>query len=272
MDNREVQLFKLHVLSDVVSFCEKNGIRYFLYAGTLLGAIRHKGFIPWDDDIDLAMLWDDYKKFLQLATKGLGEPYFVQNYITDKEYFCLWTQLRVNNTTSMPARDKAVNIHYGICLDIFPLISMENDEKEYSRQIKAFKLAHSLLATDYMKAKKEKARGIQRIINMTPRKIRHRIVSDIFKKYARIDETKEWLGGIDSAVLKRKYKYKDFSATKKYNFEGMDFDGPINGESVLVCNYGDNWMSPPPIEERKGHELVLGELINDIDHDYSYYR
>ena len=64
---REIQLFELQILRDIVDFCEENGIEYFLASGTLLGAIRHKGFIPWDDDIDIYMTFSNYRKFLKLC-------------------------------------------------------------------------------------------------------------------------------------------------------------------------------------------------------------
>ena len=271
MDLRELQLYKLKVFEEFAAVCEQNGIQYFLYGGTLLGAVRHNGFIPWDDDIDVALLWDDYLKLLRILQKDLGEQYFVQNIWTESKYPLLWTQLRVNNTTSMPTRLKGLHIHWGICIDIFPLISMEDDDKEYSKQLKAFRVARSMLAKDAMKARGEKAVGVQRIINLLPSKTRHLIVDMILKKHASTDGNQKWLGGLDSAELKRKYKYEDFKSTKEYIFEDKSFLGPANADSVLTCNYGTGYMTPVPPSKQGGHDIELGTIINDLEHNYTEY-
>ncbi len=271
MDIRELQLFKLNVLKDIAEVCERNQIQYYLYGGTLLGAIRHKGFIPWDDDIDIAMLWDDYCRFLKIAQKELGKKYFVQNYKTDKGYYCLWTTIRVNNTTSLLVGVKKLDIHWGICIDVFPLISMMENEKKYKKQLNAFKIARSFLVSDYMKAIDEQPYGMQKIINHIPRAIRHIVVTAILRKHASLNKEMEWLGGLDSAELKRKYLLNDFLQRKAYKFEDALFFGPVNADSVLICNYGRNWSTPPPREERGGHDLVQGEIINDLIHDYHEY-
>ena len=75
MDVRDVQLFKLEILKDVIKVCEKHNLTYYLYGGTLLGCIRHNGFIPWDDDIDIALKWNDYKKLLKKNTLVYGHKY-----------------------------------------------------------------------------------------------------------------------------------------------------------------------------------------------------
>ena len=271
MNIREIQLYKLSLMKRISKICESKGLPYHLYGGTLLGAVRHQGFIPWDDDIDIALLWDDYKNLLDILQEELEDQYFVQNLWTEKNFPCLWTQLRVNNTTSMPIDSKKLDIHWGICIDIFPLISMSDDEIKYKKQLRAFQLAKSFLATDLMRAKGEKAHGLQKIINVLPNRIRHKIVDRIIEKHAYVDGSQTWLGGLDSAELKRKYKYEDFKETRKYTFEDEQFDGPINGESVLVCNYGPDYMTPPPPEKRGGHDLELGEIINDLEHDYKEY-
>lgn len=127
---REIQLFELQMLKDVVKVCDDNNITYILSSGTLLGAVRHGGFIPWDDDIDIYMPLSDYKKFLKIAQRELGEKYFVQNYKTDKNYSEMWTQIRANGTTSMPVKAYKFDIHYGMCMDIFPAVGVSDAPKE----------------------------------------------------------------------------------------------------------------------------------------------
>lgn len=100
--------------------CRENNIKYFAEGGTLLGVVRHKGFIPWDDDMDFAMLRDDYDRFVEIAPKYMSEPFFFQNYKTDSVKY-LFSRIRNSNTTAMPIKGITNDANYGIFIDIFPL-------------------------------------------------------------------------------------------------------------------------------------------------------
>lgn len=105
---------------------------------------------------------------MKILKTECSKKYFVQNSFTDKEYPCLWTQIRVNGTTSMPVELKELNMHWGICIDIFPLISLSNDDNEFKKQRKAFAYARALLAKDFIEAKKESAVGGQKLSILFP--------------------------------------------------------------------------------------------------------
>lgn len=123
MDDRKLralQLVQLEELRAVANFCDENGIVYFLDSGTLLGAVRHGGFIPWDDDVDICMDVRNYRRFLKLAHKLPGKYYF-QNYRTDPTMPAVWTKIRVNGTTVTPKDKPITDTHAGACLDIFPM-------------------------------------------------------------------------------------------------------------------------------------------------------
>lgn len=136
---KEVWQLELDMLEEVDRICQKYEIEYFLQGGTLLGAVRHKGYIPWDDDIDIVMRRNDYNKFLEIAQKELGDKYFLQYYKTERKYNRGHAQIRNPNTTAIIKGDEFNNFNKGIFIDIFPLDNIPNDKKEADKFIKEVK-------------------------------------------------------------------------------------------------------------------------------------
>lgn len=118
---RKLQETELEILLETDRICRKYEILYQLSGGTLLGAVRHKGFIPWDDDVDICMLREDYNRFLSICEKELGEKYFLQTYETDSEFFHSFARIRKNNTLALQRQYKGMDMHHGIFIDVFPL-------------------------------------------------------------------------------------------------------------------------------------------------------
>ena len=186
MTLREIQLYKLGVMEDIASICDQHGIKYILHYGTLLGAIRHNGFIPWDDDVDLAVPWNDYRKLIRVLKKEHSDRYFVQNIWTDRKFPLLWTQIRVNGTTSMPLEYAAYDIHWGMCIDVFALVSAESDEKKKRKRQRAIQTVKMLLSKEYTDMTGQKAGDrMQRLVDRIPRGIRRLIAKAIVKAIAR---------------------------------------------------------------------------------------
>lgn len=118
---RKVQMVQLEILLEFDRICKKHDIPYQLFAGTLLGSVRHKGFIPWDDDIDLAMIREDYNKFLEVAASELNEHFILQTYETDKEYYKQSGRIRKKDTLMLQEIYKPFSIHHGIPISLMPL-------------------------------------------------------------------------------------------------------------------------------------------------------
>lgn len=269
---REVQLFELQSLKDITEFCDNNNITYILSSGNLLGAVRHGGFIPWDDDVDIDMPLSDYKKFIRIAQKGLGKKYFVQNYRTDKNYSEMWTQIRVNGTTSMPLKECRHEIHFGLHVDIFPLIGVGNDLRAQNKQRKAFALNRLLLHDTYAKAVNEPLSNKLKLIYAIPRGIRrlfcrwneHRFMLDP-RKYENCIEL--WYS-MDKVPVQPTSLLDNLT---KIKFENEYFYTYADYDYYLRNMYGD-YMTPPPENERGGHSDVFGTVIYDLHKDYREYR
>ncbi len=118
---RRLQLEELEILKYFDSFCRENGLRYYIVGGTLIGAVRHKGFIPWDDDIDVSMPREDFDRLLKIAKEKLSKDYFLQNQKTEKGCYFYYAKLRKNGTYFGEDKFEHLPLHKGIFIDIFPL-------------------------------------------------------------------------------------------------------------------------------------------------------
>lgn len=267
---KEIQQFELKMLKDVVKACDDNNIKYLLASGTLLGAVRHGGFIPWDDDIDIYMTLENYKKFLKVGQKALGNKYFVQTYRTDKYCNEMWIQVRANGTTSMPKKFKNWDIHFGICMDIFPIVGVSDDPLKKAKQKKALAFSRSLISDNYMKAVGLPFTSKQRLLYMIPLSIRKLFCRLLEHKYLLNPEKYATCANIWYDITKE-YPYRVFSPLTKIKFEDEYFTTTEKYDEYLTLLYGD-YMTPPDESQRGGHSETLGEIIMDLSNDYHNYK
>ena len=273
-DLRQLQKTELSILNDVVELCKKNKIRYFLSGGTLLGAVRHQGFIPWDDDIDIDMPYEDYLRFLQIAPSEFSEKYFVQTYETDDNFQRAHAKVRLNNTTLLEKDLRKYYIHQGIWIDVFPLAYIN---KGMDRKIKKMILSISNFcqAENYVNASKEEMQKTVGRFGMKLLNIYYRLFSEKTRKkqhrfllkmiFVKSDHktyiTEVWAG------ITRLWPRSTFEGVPtKISFEGFLYNAPPDWDTYLKIPYGD-YMKLPPVEEQVNHNIS----IVDFEKDYSEY-
>lgn len=211
---RGLQLAELEILKEFIRVCNKLKLKYFLDSGTLLGCIRHGGFIPWDDDIDVSMPREDYEIFLKKGQKELKTKYFLQTYNTDKEYTNIFAKIRNSETTFIESTVKNLDINHGIYIDIFPLDGFRPEKKvENAINLKKYMLYNEQIAKKYTYPKTEKEQ-INIILYIKVKIIK--ILSNIL--YGR-KKTKELLEKKDK--IAKRYKYEDCKYIWSYAYDDI---------------------------------------------------
>lgn len=270
----DIQKKELEITLFFHKFCEEHHLRYVLASGTCLGAVRHNGFIPWDDDIDLFMPRSDYDKFVELAIKLINVPgskYFVQTYETDPNYYYNFLKIRDNTTTFVETFFQFTNINHGLWIDIFPLDGVPGDEKHASRYVKKFHRTWFPLWASYPRI------AIRRI------RLKHCITDllmDIggfllfFVNYhnrvsKRIDrlttrykyEDCDFVASVQDLIKCPLYKREWFDEVILHDFEGHQLYIPKKYDEVLTTIYGD-YMTPPPPDKQVGHHYTAYMDLN----------
>ena len=147
VDEARKKLWKceLDILKKFDALCNEYGLDYFLIGGALLGAVRHQGFIPWDDDVDIGMLRDDYEVFLEHAPAWFDAPYFVQNGYNDSGYFGTIARIRDSRTTGVIWRDAKKDCNNGIFVEIYPIDTVTDNPNKLRLQHIEHKILFKLL-------------------------------------------------------------------------------------------------------------------------------
>lgn len=266
----ELQKVEFDLFTCFAQTCEKLNLKYFLVCGSALGAARHGGFIPWDDDMDVGMYREDYNKFMELAPAILPEGIFLQNYKTDPCYPHIFAKLRNSNTTYIERGSAKLNINHGIYLDIFPLDGYPESPSE-QRKISFYKKYYTYKLSCAF---------------TLPATLKGKIVMLAFRLFGCHKRTTKTAAKYESLISKYPvkdakiicnhgtwYGSKDFIPADSYGkgsqmtFEGYIAWVPENCDKYLTCLYGD-WRTPPPPEKQKGHHYYE---ICDTEKSYIYY-
>ncbi len=264
---RKLQLLQIDMLIEFDRICKKNNIGYILDAGTLLGAVRYKGFIPWDDDIDIRMLRSDYESFCKIVEADLNSEKFIfQNEKTDKEYIWGYAKIRRKGTDFIRLGQEHLRMKTGVFIDIFPcdgLPKFKINKMIYNfLALMSRKIAYSRIGA---KTEKNKyMRVLYKVLRCIPVKVSF-IIIDILSRV--IDErNKELVGCISWYGKKDKLGFKKewFTDRILIDFEGMMFYAPKDYDGFLIHSFGEDYMTPPPEEKRVGSALATTVKLIDV--------
>lgn len=258
----ELKRLQLQILDEVVEFCNRHQIKYFLLGGTLLGAVRHQGYIPWDDDIDIGMLREDYDRFIQLFTETANEQYYLYGNEVNKKAPFPFIKCCLKETLMT----EGVRAEFGINIDIFPIDSISSyDYKSIMKKIYLIKyligLKNSEMVVDY---KNIRLRSLVKLIvvnllSCIPNSLLLNIVYKILEK-----ERKNFPNKKGNLVWG--YKEKELVSPNIFDeiifldFEGKQYSVPKRYDEWLQALFG-NYMELPPIEQRVSHHNFQAYII-----------
>jgi lipopolysaccharide cholinephosphotransferase len=256
----------LLLLGEFDRVCRQLDISYTLFAGTMLGAVRHEGFIPWDDDLDILMMREDYDRFINEADEVLDrEKFFLQKEFSD-HWPMFFSKLRINNTTCLETyHPKDPLTHQGVYIDLFPCDHAGRHAWARKCQFYASKvvIAKSLSRRGYEthSAKKKIFMGLCKLLPMRP-----------FLRLAKGgSHDSQWVHtflGAASSFSKNVYLREYFDETVMKPFENGEFPLSAKYHEILTTLYGEYMRLPPPEERRIRRHAVLV----DLEHSYEMYR
>ena len=264
-DIREIQQMELGIMEYIHETCQKIGVKYFLAYGSLIGAVRHKGFIPWDDDMDICMLREDYEKLQDYLIANPDERYEVMSYKNNLNYVYPFMKVQDNHTYLLE-EDVRIDSNMGIYVDIFPVDGYENDANFKNKMTKLIKKRQLSCYT---------FKGITNTKSVLNSLIRY--ISVIIFYFT---NTNKYVAQIEELAKSRKvsdYEEVDYLIYKDMNkpvwrrewleqvttgtFEGKKFMIPKNYHEILTSDYGD-YMQLPPVEQRVSHhDFKLWKIV-----------
>lgn len=247
----------LKILIEVDRVCRKNKIKYCLIGGTLLGAVRHHGFIPWDDDIDIAMPREDFESFVRLFDSETGERFSLDYFTVNKKYWLPFAKVRLNGTIYQESGIKNEKIKNGFWIDIFPLDYTRNTRRSRLKYKKAFiKFVDSLLFNKNSKTIKNVS-VLKKMPYIFLRLLPNKILVSVREKTMRSENKMKgdyYINyGSQYDVGRQTHAIKEVLPVRVVTFESKKFFAPKNTDYVLTNIYGSDYMQLPPKEKRITH-------------------
>lgn len=261
---KEIWAVEIDLLNEFIKVCTANKLKYYLYSGSMLGAVRHGGIIPWDNDIDVIMPRDDYNKLLEIGPNAFDSPYYFQNMATEKgKYIYFYSKLCNSQTTARSDEDFEAGQNCGIFIDIFTLDNLPNGK--YVRQFYLFRLKTiTKMARFCCHHAFPSKHGVIPKTKMLFNHCLYFLMGKpspelLFRKYNKVaglykDYNTEMCADLGFGYhAQYSWKRQDWEQTKQVPFNMIQAIVPINYNTILTTEYGD-YMQYPPQEQRVCHE------------------
>ena len=278
---KQVNMVYLDLLREFGRLCEKAGITWWIYFGTLLGAVRHKGFIPWDDDVDLMIPRKDFDRLLKMTNEEFGAegPYFLQNPVNDPHYYQPLLRFRRSDTAAIMDYDlvtlkehpEEADYNMGMCLSLFPLDDCP--KSDFMRVIRK-KIAYVLLGIYYRGSCPASEKPLfHKICRAVGKLIGFQNIMTMIQACFRVRHPNgKNVNCVDGFYPARHlWKAEDFAETVYLPFEDLQLPAPVGWDDLLTDRYGSYMDFPPPEQRVYKHDGYLTaerpytEVIKDLD-------
>jgi lipopolysaccharide cholinephosphotransferase len=263
---RDLQLVELSILREFVRVCEAHGLRYYIAYGTLLGAVRHHGFIPWDDDIDVTMPRSDYNRLAELCVTELQPGFRWQSYKTDRHYPHMFGKLLKGDTVLRHAQEEHLPFQQSVYIDVFPMDGAPGTPWAEAAQRAIIRICRARLNKEI--TRDGRRRRLVQVVRIIPRGF----AIAVFEALTRLTATERSARWVCVAgpygYHRRRFPSDWFGPGAVQTFEDLTVIGPLNWDGYLAQLYGD-YMTPPPASDQiSNHEVVelrLGAHPNATD-------
>ena len=265
-----LQKTELEILRAFVDICDRLHLRYYLVCGSALGAVKYGGFIPWDDDIDVALRREEYEIFCREAPSLLPKEYFLQTHKTDPAYPWISAKIRDSRTAYIEQASAHLDIHHGVFIDVFPLDGYPVEKRKISALERRKTIYKLLLLSAYRGNYSRKVQLLMQVLRLAgiPRK-----TAEISERCQRIfaaypTETSPLLCNHGNWQGKLEYARREqYGEGILMSFEGLPVRVPELFDEYLTQKYG-NWRGDPPPREQIGHHYYT---VMDLNRPYTDY-
>lgn len=280
-ERKRIWAVELDLLNEFAEVCMNHGLTWFVHAGTMLGAARHGGFIPWDDDIDVVMPREDYDRLCKLAPRVFSQPYFFQCEETDNYFARTFARLRNSGTTAIIEKERAYNYPFnqGIFMDVFPMDNIPADPEERKRFYKDI----SLLSAKAVQWRTmihfyhpKTGRGLAKRVSYWLKHLYYKYVfkggyryylDKHYERITRYDRTDtSWVGeSLVPPLGRHLWRSAWFKESVMLPFEMLRVPAPACFDECLVASFGPDWRTPKRIS------AMHWDVFFDPDKPYTEY-